>query len=421
MQIENPKRRIVEDLKIRNKDNMRGIAGEYFGSKFTYAQTFKMFEDYKTGKLKLFNVFDDVGFRLDVEEIMKQKYDKKQFLYKLDCTAWFHFGSKIEWELFYYRSPIIINAEEIKRIAESVKSNELFSEIKQDENWMDKVREWSLKGAEWGDKITWGYLWNACELWAKENTPYSYNSAEFNKAVADKLREIIVKTQVVDSTLTRSQMMRGKSAMVQTLTAFMSESTMTYNMVSDAFFEWSLDARKEGHSYKTTFSKHGRKFATTASVYALTAFATALAGDGVDFVGFEEIADMYSNTKAGKLANAYAGLCCAQLDSFEVAAQYLAKFKGNDEMASPAILGALANCYAQMEDLNQAAATFEKAAKVADNALLSPYYLFQAALVYESLENPAKALKLYNSIKFDYPNSKEAQTIEQYITRISSK
>jgi hypothetical protein len=161
------------------------------------------------------------------------------------------------------------------------------SEIKQDENWMDKVREWSLKGAEWGDKITWGYLWNACELWAKENTPYSYNSAEFNKAVADKLREIIVKTQVVDSTMTRSQMMRGKSAMVQTLTAFMSESTMTYNMVADAFFEWSLDARKSGNdfkSYKNTFSKHGRKFATTASVYALTAFMTAVAGGFVDAV-----------------------------------------------------------------------------------------------------------------------------------------
>jgi hypothetical protein len=158
------------------------------------------------------------------------------------------------------------------------------SEIKQDKNWMDTVRDWSLKGAEWGDKITWGYLWNACELWARENTPYSYNSAEFNKAVADKLREIIVKTQVVDSTLTRSQMMRGKSAMVQTLTAFMSESTMTYNMVSDAFFEWSLDARKEGHSYKSTFSRHGRKFATTIGVYTLTAFATALAGGFVDAV-----------------------------------------------------------------------------------------------------------------------------------------
>lgn len=45
--IENPKRRIVEDLKIRNKDNMNIVAGEYFGSKFTYAETFKMFEDFK--------------------------------------------------------------------------------------------------------------------------------------------------------------------------------------------------------------------------------------------------------------------------------------------------------------------------------------------------------------------------------------
>ena len=55
-----------------------------------------VFEDYETGKLKLFNVFDDVGYRLDVEEIMKQKYDKKQFLYKMDCITWFHFGSKVD-------------------------------------------------------------------------------------------------------------------------------------------------------------------------------------------------------------------------------------------------------------------------------------------------------------------------------------
>lgn len=45
--IENPKRRIVEDLKIRNKNNMQLCAGEYFGNKFTYDQTFKMFDDFK--------------------------------------------------------------------------------------------------------------------------------------------------------------------------------------------------------------------------------------------------------------------------------------------------------------------------------------------------------------------------------------
>lgn len=43
----NPKRRIVEDLIIRNKDNMNIIAGEYFGSAFTYKKTFEMIFDYK--------------------------------------------------------------------------------------------------------------------------------------------------------------------------------------------------------------------------------------------------------------------------------------------------------------------------------------------------------------------------------------
>lgn len=45
--------RIVEDLRIRNCDNMKGIAGEYFGSKFNYAQTFRMIEEYKRAFIEL--------------------------------------------------------------------------------------------------------------------------------------------------------------------------------------------------------------------------------------------------------------------------------------------------------------------------------------------------------------------------------
>ena len=57
--IENPQRRIVEDLKIRNKNNMRGIAGEYFGNKFTYAKTFKMFEDYEKAFIEIDGLNED--------------------------------------------------------------------------------------------------------------------------------------------------------------------------------------------------------------------------------------------------------------------------------------------------------------------------------------------------------------------------
>lgn len=49
----NKKRRIVEDLKVRNSNNMNIIASEYYGSKYTYSDTFKMFEDYKKAFVSL--------------------------------------------------------------------------------------------------------------------------------------------------------------------------------------------------------------------------------------------------------------------------------------------------------------------------------------------------------------------------------
>ena len=52
-EIKNPHRRVVKDLKIRNKGNEKTVAGEYFGSKFTYEETFKMFNDYKKAFLNL--------------------------------------------------------------------------------------------------------------------------------------------------------------------------------------------------------------------------------------------------------------------------------------------------------------------------------------------------------------------------------
>ena len=122
-----------------------------------------MFEDYETGKLKLFNVFDDVGYRLDVEEIMKQKYDKKQFLYKRDCITWFHFGSKVEWEFFYYRSPILISAEEIKRIADEYQKR-----LESGENALDDIKvhpkKWRRIDVNQQLHINWehftNYVWN---------------------------------------------------------------------------------------------------------------------------------------------------------------------------------------------------------------------------------------------------------------------
>lgn len=157
------------------------------------------------------------------------------------------------------------------------------------------------------------------------------------------------------------------------------------------------------------------------SYFAKGDFETALNGDAYGFEGFEALSKQYKSTKAGKLAALYAGLCYAQLDNMEEAQKFIAKFKGNDQMVAPAALGALANCYATAGDNNKAIATFEKAAKKANNNLLSPYYYFQAGLIYEAMDKPAQALKIYKMIKTKYPESIESQDIDKYIARLSSK
>ncbi len=150
-------------------------------------------------------------------------------------------------------------------------------------------------------------------------------------------------------------------------------------------------------------------------------YSTALNGDAYGFDGFEALAKQYKSTKAGKLAGLYAGLCYAQLDSMDIAQKYLEKFSGDDQMVAPSAMGALANCYATNGQVSKAASTFEKAAKKANNNLLSPYFYLQAGILYESLDKPAQALKLYKMIKVKYPESNESQEIDKYIARLTSK
>jgi len=150
-------------------------------------------------------------------------------------------------------------------------------------------------------------------------------------------------------------------------------------------------------------------------------YETALNGDGYDFLGFVDIAKSYGGTKSGNLAKAYAGLCLAQLDSCDAAIDYLKKFKGKDQMVTPSVTAALAHCYANVGQMSKAAGLFVKAANKADNDLLSADFLMQAALIYESEDNKAQALKLFQRIKKEYPASEQGDVIEEYITRVTSK
>lgn len=149
-------------------------------------------------------------------------------------------------------------------------------QIKHEDSVVDKVREGSMKLAEWGDSMTWGYLYNACEAEVKDKRP-GLTGKERDEAVAKRLREIIYSTQVVDSTMTRTQMMRNKSSLVQMMTSFMSEPMISYNLLHDCYMQYNADKRITG-SKETALKRNGKKIARAMMAYTLTTFASALAG-----------------------------------------------------------------------------------------------------------------------------------------------
>ena len=138
-----------------------------------------------------------------------------------------------------------------------------------------KLIELSLKGAEWGDAITWGALWNACEYEVAKTTTNKVGSEEFYQEVGKKLREVVYRTQVVDSSLTRSQIMRSKRGMAQEAAAFMSEPTLSANILMDAGFEFSLEKRRTG-SAKSAWSKTGAYIGRAIAVYSIGQLTAAL-------------------------------------------------------------------------------------------------------------------------------------------------
>ena len=138
-----------------------------------------------------------------------------------------------------------------------------------------KIIELSLKGAEIGDALTWGALWNACEYEVASNTKNKVGSEEFYQEVGKKLREVVYSTQVVDSTLTRSQIMRSKRGMAQEAAAFMSEPTLSANILMDAGYQFSMEKRRTG-SAKAAWAKTGKYVGRAIAVYSIGQITAAI-------------------------------------------------------------------------------------------------------------------------------------------------
>jgi tetratricopeptide (TPR) repeat protein len=149
-------------------------------------------------------------------------------------------------------------------------------------------------------------------------------------------------------------------------------------------------------------------------------FNLALNGDG-QYLGFIDIADEYSSTKPGKLANYYAGLSYLNTGDFENAIEYLDDFSSDDIILSSLALGCIGDAYMELEDADNALSYYEDAASYTKNEFTTPRYMLKQAMIHESNGDYADALALYKGIEADYKSSREGNGIEKYIARAENR
>jgi len=146
----------------------------------------------------------------------------------------------------------------------------------------------------------------------------------------------------------------------------------------------------------------------------------AINGDA-GYPGFQKIVDNYSNTKAANLAYFYLGIAYLNKGEFRKAIDNLTNYRGGDNMAAAEALGSTADAYVELKDYDKAETYFKKAADKANNKFLTPLYLKKLGLVYEAQNDNKSADDAYKRIKSDYPDSPQAQNIDEYIARTEAK
>jgi len=124
----------------------------------------------------------------------------------------------------------------------------------------------------------------------------------------------------------------------------------------------------------------------------------ALNGQG-NYLGFLDIAEEYGMTKAGNLANYYAGICYLNLGQFKSAIEYLDEFSSDDQILSVVSKGAIGDAFLELDQAEEALEYYTKAANTNDNEFAVPIYLMKAAQTAELMNDYQAALSFYKRLK----------------------
>ena len=128
--------------------------------------------------------------------------------------------------------------------------------------------------AEKADTLTWAGIWSAAKEEVSRKQKLTPKSEGFYEAVTKLFEDVIYKTQVVDSVLTKNEFMRDKGFLAKSVGSFMSEPTTTASMLLDAYDKYHMDMQR-GMSRQQAWKKNSHMIVRTAYVYGIGALILA--------------------------------------------------------------------------------------------------------------------------------------------------
>ncbi len=145
----------------------------------------------------------------------------------------------------------------------------------------------------------------------------------------------------------------------------------------------------------------------------------AINGDGNN-PGLVEIASDYAVSPSGNLAKYYLGMAYLKNKEYDNAIEALKSYDANDHMTGSLAMGAIGDAYLELNNTDEALSYYEKASKEHPNNFTTPIMLMKRGIALENKGDYKEAVKVYETLRKDYPSSTEGTQADKYIARANA-
>jgi TolA-binding protein len=146
-----------------------------------------------------------------------------------------------------------------------------------------------------------------------------------------------------------------------------------------------------------------------------------LPGQQGNFMGFLDIIQEFGGTPAANTAHYYAGASLLHIGKYEEAIKYLKAYSGKDGLTQSAAYAMIGDAQSELGQKADAISMYLKAADNYPNPATSPIYLRKAGLLSELEGKAEEALKYYERVENEYPQTAQTMNISKDIIRVGGQ